>query len=155
VKSRRKSHMGKGESIAAGYWHRREESRHTFVRSWLRTGDKYDRDEDGFFHFHGRTDDLLKVGGQWISPMALEARSWRIAAYHNVRWSERLMAMGFRNPRHSSCCATDSLRRPVTNRGHCPAHGARLGPGLGRSGKFDTGRSGRSFRVWPQMPGEA
>ncbi len=62
----------RGPSIGAGYWNNREASNRTFVGGWLRTGDKYVRDADGYYHFAGRSDDMLKVGGIWVSPFEVE-----------------------------------------------------------------------------------
>jgi benzoate-CoA ligase family protein len=63
----------RGPSIAAGYWNNREATQRTFVDGWLRTGDKYFRDHDGYYHYSGRADDMLKVGGVWVSPHEVEA----------------------------------------------------------------------------------
>ncbi len=63
----------RGESIAAGYWNAPQATARTFVDGWLRTGDKYSRDADGFYHYAGRADDMLKVGGIWLSPLEVEA----------------------------------------------------------------------------------
>jgi len=63
----------RGESIAAGYWNAPEATARTFVGGWLRTGDKYSRDGDGFYRYAGRADDMLKVGGIWLSPVEVEA----------------------------------------------------------------------------------
>jgi benzoate-CoA ligase len=52
-----------GESIASGYWNNDEAARRTFVDGWLRTGDKYLRDGEGYYHYAGRADDMLKAGG--------------------------------------------------------------------------------------------
>ncbi|MBE3603577.1 benzoate-CoA ligase family protein [bacterium] len=62
----------RGESIGAGYWNKPEATALTFAGGWLRTGDKYRRDEDGYYHFAGRADDMLKVGGVWVSPFEVE-----------------------------------------------------------------------------------
>jgi len=62
----------RGESVCAGYWNRHELTRNTIEGGWLRTGDKYSLDADGFYWYAGRSDDLLKVGGQWVSPMEVE-----------------------------------------------------------------------------------
>jgi benzoate-CoA ligase family protein len=62
----------RGPSIGAGYWNNREASSRAFVGGWLRTGDKYLRDADGYYHFAGRSDDMLKVGGIWVSPFEVE-----------------------------------------------------------------------------------
>ena len=55
------------------YWARPEESARTVRDGWIRTGDKFHRDADGYFWFHGRTDDMLKVSGYWVSPAEVEA----------------------------------------------------------------------------------
>jgi 4-hydroxybenzoate-CoA ligase/benzoate-CoA ligase len=63
----------RGPSIASGYWNQPEATKRTFVEGWLRTGDKYWRDADGYYHYAGRADDMLKVGGVWVSPNEVEA----------------------------------------------------------------------------------
>jgi benzoate-CoA ligase family protein len=63
----------KGESLASGYWCRTALSRWTFVGEWARTGDTYVRDADGFFTYLGRSDDMIKVWGEWVSPAEVEA----------------------------------------------------------------------------------
>jgi len=62
-----------GPSSASGYWNNRQRSRHTFQGEWTRTGDKYTESDDGFFTYCGRTDDMLKVGGIYVSPFEVEA----------------------------------------------------------------------------------
>ncbi len=62
----------KGDSAANGYWNKRKKSRATFEGLWTRTGDKYTRDGDGFYHYCGRTDDMFKVSGIWVSPFEVE-----------------------------------------------------------------------------------
>ena len=64
----------KGPTTAPHYWNRAERTRATMLGEWLRTGDMVSRDADGYFRFAGRADDMLKVGGQWVSPMEVEAR---------------------------------------------------------------------------------
>ncbi len=61
----------KGISAADGYWNQRSKSRKTFVGEWTFTGDKYVR-EDGFYRYCGRTDDMFKVSGIWVSPFEVE-----------------------------------------------------------------------------------
>jgi 4-hydroxybenzoate-CoA ligase len=63
----------RGESAAAGYWNQRERSRRTFEGEWTRTGDKYTRRPDGVYIYIGRTDDMFKVSGIWVSPFEVEA----------------------------------------------------------------------------------
>jgi len=62
----------KGESGAQLYWHKREKTRRTMIGEWVNTGDKYFVDEDGFWWCAGRSDDMLKVGGIWVSPVEVE-----------------------------------------------------------------------------------
>ena len=63
----------RGPSAAEGYWNQRAKSQRTFAGEWTHTGDKYIRDEDGFYHCCGRTDDMFKVSGIWVSPFEVEA----------------------------------------------------------------------------------
>jgi benzoate-CoA ligase len=63
----------KGPSAALMYWGNREKSRETFQGGWTRSGDKYVRDADGYFTYSGRSDDMLKVSGIWVSPFEVEA----------------------------------------------------------------------------------
>jgi benzoate-CoA ligase family protein len=62
----------KGETASLGYLHQYEKSRRTFRGEWLFTGDKFYVDEDGYYHHVGRADDMLKVGGIWVSPVEVE-----------------------------------------------------------------------------------
>lgn len=62
----------KGPSAADGYWNRRDKSRATFQGRWTRTGDKYERTDDGRYIYCGRTDDMFKVSGIWVSPFEVE-----------------------------------------------------------------------------------
>jgi 4-hydroxybenzoate-CoA ligase len=64
--------MVKGDSAAQSYWRKREKSRHTMLGEWINTGDKYYVDKDGFYWCAGRGDDMLKVGGIWVSPVEVE-----------------------------------------------------------------------------------
>jgi benzoate-CoA ligase family protein len=63
----------KGETAALFYLHQSERSRKTFLGEWLFTGDKYTVDEDGYYWHAGRSDDMLKVGGIWVSPTEVES----------------------------------------------------------------------------------
>jgi 4-hydroxybenzoate-CoA ligase len=63
----------RGPSAAEGYWNQRAKSRHTFAGEWTYTGDKYVRDAEGYYHYCGRTDDMFKVSGSWLSPFEVEA----------------------------------------------------------------------------------
>jgi 4-hydroxybenzoate-CoA ligase/benzoate-CoA ligase len=63
----------KGLSTAKYYWRNPERTASTMLGEWLNTGDTYYRDEDGYFFYCGRSDDMLKVGGIWCSPFEIEA----------------------------------------------------------------------------------
>ena len=63
----------KGDSVSHGYWLDRDRSWKTFHGHWCRTGDLFHVDESGYLYFAGRADDLLKVGGQWVAPLEVEA----------------------------------------------------------------------------------
>jgi len=62
----------RGDSAADGYWNQRGKSRATFEGEWTRTGDKYERDAQGRYIYCGRTDDMFKVSGIWLSPFEVE-----------------------------------------------------------------------------------
>lgn len=62
----------KGESIAAGYWNRHEQTKQTFCGEWINTHDKFMADEDGYYWYAGRTDDMIKVSGQAVWPTDVE-----------------------------------------------------------------------------------
>jgi benzoate-CoA ligase family protein len=63
----------KGDSAAAYYWNQHDKTMQTMMGKWLNTGDKYYCDNEGFFHCAGRSDDMLKVGGIWVSPTEVES----------------------------------------------------------------------------------
>ena len=63
----------KGDSTCAAYWNRHEMTKRTIVGEWIRTGDQYRVDEDGYFWYAGRSDDMLKVSGIWVSQVAVES----------------------------------------------------------------------------------
>ena len=62
----------KGDSICAYYWNKHERTKDTIEGHWIRTGDKFSRDADGYYWYAGRADDMLKVGGIWVSPVEIE-----------------------------------------------------------------------------------
>jgi 4-hydroxybenzoate-CoA ligase len=63
----------RGPSAAEGYWLQREKSRRTFRGEWTHTGDKYRIGDDGNYYYCGRTDDMFKVSGIWVSPFDVES----------------------------------------------------------------------------------
>ena len=64
----------KGGSTAKCYWNNPEKTAKTMQDGWLDTGDTYYQDENGYYHYCGRNDDMLKVGGIWCSPFEIEAK---------------------------------------------------------------------------------
>ena len=64
----------RGRSCAERYWNNAQRTAATMVDGWLNTGDTYYRDEDGYYFYCGRNDDMMKVGGIWCSPFEIEAK---------------------------------------------------------------------------------
>jgi benzoate-CoA ligase family protein len=64
----------KGDSGAAYYWNNPEKTAETMLGEWMNTGDTYFQDHDGYYTYCGRSDDMLKVGGIWCSPVEIESR---------------------------------------------------------------------------------
>ena len=69
-----------GDSCCAFYWNKHEKSKATFRGEWTVTGDKYHLSADGYYTYEGRSDDMLKVSGQWVSPAEVEAALMEHAA---------------------------------------------------------------------------
>jgi benzoate-CoA ligase len=76
--------MVNGDSAAPFYWHQREKSRRTFRGEWVATGDRYRCDADGFYWYEGRSDDMIKVGGEWVSPIDIENALLEHPVVHEV-----------------------------------------------------------------------
>ena len=70
----------KGDSAAMYYWERPEETAKTFIDGWVRTGDLYRCDSDGYWYHMGRSDDCFKSSGRWVSPVEVEGALLRHAA---------------------------------------------------------------------------
>ncbi|HWO41642.1 MAG TPA: benzoate-CoA ligase family protein [Candidatus Eisenbacteria bacterium] len=62
----------KGDATAPYYWNKHEQTKKTMLGEWLKTGDTYYRDAEGYYWYCGRSDDMLKVGGLWVSPIEIE-----------------------------------------------------------------------------------
>ena len=77
----------RGPTAAEGYWNQREKTRRTFEGEWTRTGDKYTRDADGLYTYCGRTDDMFKVCGMWVSPFEVESALIAHPPCSKPRWS--------------------------------------------------------------------
>jgi benzoate-CoA ligase family protein len=89
----------RGESTATGYWSRYDASRQVYQGEWLRTGDTYVQDADGYYSCLGRTGDMLKVSGIWVSPAEVEDR---LLAHPSVSQAIVVAALD-----------TDGLEKPV------------------------------------------
>ncbi len=74
----------KGESAAPFYWHQHGKSLRTMRGEWVHTGDRYRCDEDGFYWYEGRSDDMMKVRGEWVSPIEIENVLCEYPAVHEV-----------------------------------------------------------------------
>jgi benzoate-CoA ligase len=64
--------MVKGDANSPYYWNKHEQTNKTMQGEWLKTGDTYYRDAEGYYWYCGRSDDMLKVGGLWVSPIEIE-----------------------------------------------------------------------------------
>lgn len=62
----------KGDSALAFYWHQHEKTKRSLQGEWFHTGDRYRVDEEGFYWYEGRSDDMIKVKGLWVSPIEIE-----------------------------------------------------------------------------------
>ena len=62
----------KGESAFAGYWNLPEMTAKSKIGKWVVTGDKFFQDADGYYHYYGRADDMMKISGMWVSPGEVE-----------------------------------------------------------------------------------
>jgi acyl-coenzyme A synthetase/AMP-(fatty) acid ligase len=65
--------MVKGDSALAYYWNQHAITQATIQGEWVYTGDRYSQDTEGYFWFQGRSDEMFKVNGQWVSPLEVEA----------------------------------------------------------------------------------
>ena len=63
----------KGDSVCAFYWNQHEKTKKIIQGEWIFTGDKYIRDADGYMYYQGRSDDMIKIGGIWVSPVEVES----------------------------------------------------------------------------------
>jgi benzoate-CoA ligase family protein len=74
----------KGDSSAPFYWHQHVKSQRTMRGEWIQTGDRYRRDSDGFYWYEGRSDDMIKVRGEWVSPIEIENTLCEYPAVHEA-----------------------------------------------------------------------
>jgi benzoate-CoA ligase family protein len=95
----------RGPSTAAFYWRRRAATKHTFRGEWVFTGDRYSVDADGYYTNHGRSDDLLRVSGHWVSPLEVESVLLRHAAVRECAVVARADGDGLIKPCAYVVCA--------------------------------------------------
>jgi benzoate-CoA ligase len=95
----------RGPSTAALYWRRRAATKHTFRGEWVFTGDRYSVDADGYYTNHGRSDDLLRVSGHWVSPLEVESVLLRHAAVRECAVVARADGDGLIKPCAYVVCA--------------------------------------------------
>jgi benzoate-CoA ligase family protein len=109
-----------GDSTARCYWNNPEKSAQTMVDGWLDTGDTYFQDEEGYYYYCGRNDDMMKVGGIWCSPFEIEAKLIEHCEVIEVAVVGRADAVGLikpeayivlKNPLETLDAITDELRK--------------------------------------------
>jgi benzoate-CoA ligase len=103
----------RGPSTAAFYWRRRAATKQAFRGEWVFTGDRYSIDADGYYTNHGRSDDLLRVSGQWVSPLEVEAVLLRHAAVRECAVVARSDADGLVKPCAFVVCAEGVTAEPA------------------------------------------
>ena len=74
----------KGPSVLSAYWHQLDRTRDKIRGDWFLSGDRYRMDADGFYAYMGRVDDMMKVGGLWVSPIEIENRLMEHEAIHEA-----------------------------------------------------------------------
>jgi benzoate-CoA ligase len=103
----------RGPSTAAFYWRRRAATQHTFRGEWVFTGDRYSVDADGYYTNHGRSDDLLRVSGHWVSPLEVESVLLRHAAVRECAVVARADRDGLTKPCAFVVCADGAAAAPA------------------------------------------
>lgn len=88
-----------GDSTMAFYWNKHEATKATLRGAWIRTGDKYRRDADGYLFHAGRSDDMIKAGGIWVSPVEVEGVLLTHPAVHECAVVGEVDAEGLAKPR--------------------------------------------------------
>jgi benzoate-CoA ligase len=115
----------KGDSTMAYYHNKHEKTKETLFGPWIQTGDKYWQDAEGYFWYAGRADDMLKVGGIWVSPVEVEATLIKHgavleAAVVGAEDSDRLVKpkafVVLKEPAHASVALADELKAFVRDK---------------------------------------
>ena len=99
----------RGPSTAAFYWRRGAATKHTFRGEWVFTGDRYSVDADGYYTNHGRSDDLLRVSGHWVSPLEVESVLLRHEAVRECAVVARADGDGLIKPCAYVVCAEGAI----------------------------------------------
>jgi benzoate-CoA ligase len=105
-----------GPSAAIMYWNNRAKTKATFAGEWTKSGDKYTRDADGYYTYGGRSDDMLKVGGIYVSPFEVEACLMTHAAVLEVAVIGVADSDGSSSPRPTWCSRPARQPPPTTSR---------------------------------------
>jgi benzoate-CoA ligase len=103
----------RGPSTAAFYWRRRAATKHTFRGEWVFTGDRYSVDADGYYTNQGRSDDLLRVSGHWVSPLEVESVLLRHPAVRECAVVARADRDGLVKPCAYVVCADGAAAAPA------------------------------------------
>ena len=108
----------RADSTCIGYWNQHERTKATFEGAWFRTGDKYYQDEEGYFWYAGRADDLFKVHGRWLSPAEVESALIAHPAVREAAVVSRADGAGLIKPAayvvlHENFRPTDPLREEL------------------------------------------
>lgn len=74
----------RGPSALSFYWHQDTRTKEKLAHGWFASGDRYHRDPDGYYVYEGRVDDMMKIGGLWVSPIEIENRLMDHAAVHEA-----------------------------------------------------------------------
>ena len=115
----------KSDAVCSCYWNQHEKTKDTIQGHWLRTGDKYYRDQDGYYWYVGRSDDMMKVKGLWISPIEVESvllehPSVQEAAVIGYNDANQLLKPAayvvLKNGSNDETSMTDELKQLVTSR---------------------------------------
>ena len=95
--------MVKGDANSPYYWNKHEQTKRMMQGEWLKTGDTYYRDEEGYYWYCGRSDDMLKVGGLWVSPIEIENCLMEHPAVLEAAVSVTKTPTDFLNPKPMFC----------------------------------------------------
>ena len=99
----------RGDSALAGYWRQHNKTKQTVLGDWVWTGDRYRQDADGFWWHQGRVDDMLKVGGLWVSPVEMEQA---LAEHPARRWEPKRLRLRLGRRRSCSRPASSGAAAP-------------------------------------------